>query len=118
MEPQPTDCGFRKHQCKLKFHSLPPVTESPQVAYDLGNINIDLIRDIPVQVRAILGRTKMAIDNILRLGPGHIMELESLHGEPIELLANERLIARGEVVVVGEQFGVRITEIATRETVS
>lgn len=55
----------------------------------------------------------MTIDNILRLGPGHIMELESLHGEPIELFANERLIAHGEVVVVGEQFGVRITEIAT-----
>lgn len=81
--------------------------------YDLGNINIDLIRDIPVQVRAILGRTKMSIDNILRLGPGHIMELESLHGEPIDLYANDTLIARGEVVVVGEQFGVRITEIAT-----
>lgn len=82
-------------------------------AYDLGNINVDLIRDIPVQVRAILGRTRMSIDNILRLGPGHIMELESLHGEPIELFANNTLIARGEVVVVGEQFGVRITEIAT-----
>lgn len=98
---------------------IPPPTQTPIAAktpepvYDLGNINIDLIRDIPVQVRAILGRTKMAIDNILRLGPGHIMELESLHGEPIELFANETLIARGEVVVVGEQFGVRITEIAT-----
>lgn len=92
----------------------PPIPEQViQPSYDLGNINIDLIRDIPVQVRAILGRTRMAIDNILRLGPGHIMELDSLHGEPIELLANERLIARGEVVVVGEQFGVRITEIAT-----
>ena len=55
----------------------------------------------------------MAIDNILRLGPGHIMELESMHGEPIDVFANDRLIARGEVVVVGEQFGVRITEIAT-----
>ena len=101
-----------------------PVQTAPKVApltttghseapHDLGNINVDLIRDIPVQVRAVLGRTKMSIDNILRLGPGHIMELESLHGEPIELFANETLIARGEVVVVGEQFGVRITEIAT-----
>ncbi|MDI9442444.1 MAG: flagellar motor switch phosphatase FliY [Bacillota bacterium] len=81
---------------------------------DLGNINIDLIRDIPVQVRAVLGRTKMSIENILRLGPGHIMELDSLHGEPIELYANDTLVARGEVVVVGEQFGVRITEIATQ----
>ncbi len=84
-------------------------------AQDLGNINVDLIRDIPVQVRAVLGRTKMSIDNILRLGPGHIMELDSLHGEPIELFANDTLVARGEVVVVGEQFGVRITEIATQK---
>lgn len=91
-------------------HGQRGYSEAP---YDLGNINVDLIRDIPVQVRAILGRTKMSIDNILRLGPGHIMELESLHGEPIELFANDTLIARGEVVVVGEQFGVRITEIAT-----
>ncbi len=90
-----------------------PPTAEKQAHFDLGNVNIDLIRDIPVQVRAILGRTKMSIDNILRLGPGHIMELESLHGEPIDLYANDTLIARGEVVVVGEQFGVRITEIAT-----
>lgn len=89
-----------------------PAFGEAAAAYDLGNINIDLIRDIPVQVRAVLGRTRMSIDNILRLGPGHIMELESLHGEPIELYANDTLIARGEVVVVGEQFGVRITEIA------
>lgn len=86
---------------------------NPVHQVDLGNINVDLIRDIPVQVRAVLGRTRMSIDNILRLGPGHIMELESLHSEPIELFANDTLIARGEVVVVGEQFGVRITEIAT-----
>lgn len=104
----------------LKQH--PAIPEATQVsdpvyelARDLGNINIDLIRDIPVQVRAVLGRTKMSIDNILRLGPGHIMELDSLHGEPIELYANDTLVARGEVVVVGEQFGVRITEIATQK---
>lgn len=100
-------------RAETPFQTPTPPGASPGVAYDLGNINIDLIRDIPVQVRAVLGRTKMTIDNILRLGPGHIMELESLHGEPIELFANDRLIAHGEVVVVGEQFGVRITEIAT-----
>lgn len=105
---------LKKEPMETEAKPTPLVHEPiPQPEYDLGNININLIRDIPVQVRAILGRTRMAIDNILRLGPGHIMELDSLHGEPIELLANERLIARGEVVVVGEQFGVRITEIAT-----
>ena len=100
-------------QAPVATSAAPEERPAPEpVRYDLGNLNIDLIRDIPVQVRAILGRTKMTIDNILRLGPGHIMELESLHGEPIDLYANDTLIARGEVVVVGEQFGVRITEIA------
>ncbi len=93
--------------------AAPEIASTSLVNSDLGNLNVDLIRGIPVQVRAILGRTRMSIDNILRLGPGHIMELESLHGEPIELFANDTLIAKGEVVVVGEQFGVRITEIAT-----
>lgn len=80
---------------------------------DLGNLNIELIKDIPVQIRAVLGRTRMSIENILKLGPGHIMELDTLDGEPIDVYANDTLIARGEVVVVGEQFGVRITEIST-----
>ena len=93
----------------------PMTLTAPPPTSDLGNINVDLIRDIPVQVRAVLGRTRMTIDNILRLGPGHIMELESLHGEPIDVFANDTLIARGEVVVVGEQFGVRITEIAGQQ---
>lgn len=103
----------------LREQSMEGAEPAPQPQFvsqmDLGNVNVDLIRDIPVQVRAVLGRTRMSIDNILRLGPGHIMELESLHGEPIELFANDTLIARGEVVVVGEQFGVRITEIATQK---
>lgn len=80
---------------------------------ELGNLNVELIKNIPVQVRAVLGKTKMSIENILQLGPGHIMELDSLDGEPIDVYANETLIARGEVVVVGEQFGIRITEIST-----
>ncbi|NMB11047.1 MAG: flagellar motor switch phosphatase FliY [Firmicutes bacterium] len=80
---------------------------------ELGNLNIELIRNIPVRVRAILGRSRLPIETILRLGPGSIVELDTLDGEPIEILANDILIAKGEVVVVGEQFGVRITEIAT-----
>ena len=74
---------------------------------------MDLIKDIPVTVRAVLGRTRMTIDHILRLGPGHIVELDSIHGEPIDIYANDTFIARGEVVVVGEQFGIRVTEIAS-----
>lgn len=86
--------------------------QTTDASSQLGNLKVDLIKDIPVQVRAILGRTRMTIDHILRLGPGNIVELDSFHGEPIEIYANDTLIARGEVVVVGEQFGIRVTEIA------
>ncbi|NLY30337.1 MAG: flagellar motor switch phosphatase FliY [Firmicutes bacterium] len=86
---------------------------------ELGNLNIELIRNIPVKVRAILGRSRLPIESILRLGPGSIVELDTMDGEPIEVYANDVLVAKGEVVVVGEQFGVRITEIATpRERIS
>ncbi len=87
--------------------------QNPAYQGNLGNLNVNLIRDIPVKVRAVLGRTHMPIDSILKLGPGHIMELETLDGEPIDVFANDTLIAKGEVVVVGEQFGIRITEIST-----
>lgn len=99
-----------------------PVMEEPMYGHgwgDLGNLNIALIQNIPVKVRAILGRSRLPIESILRLGPGSIVELDTVDGEPIEILANDTLIAKGEVVVVGEQFGVRITEIATpRERIS
>lgn len=78
-----------------------------------SNINIDLIKNIPVQIRAVLGRTRISIANILKLGPGHVLELDTIDGEPIDILVNNTPIARGEVVVVGDQFGVRITEIAS-----
>lgn len=87
--------------------------EQPAPPDQLGNLKVDLIKDIPVTVRAVLGRTRMTIDHILRLGPGHIVELDSIHGEPIDIYANDTFIARGEVVVVGEQFGIRVTEIAS-----
>lgn len=91
--------------------SWEPASLSPPS--ELHNVNIDLIKNIPVRIRAVLGRTKLPIENVLRLTNGSIIELDTLEGEPIEVLANDTLIARGEVVVVGEQFGIRITEIAT-----
>ncbi|MGI6038104.1 MAG: flagellar motor switch phosphatase FliY [Limnochordia bacterium] len=94
----------------------PPITswEPEPVATTLvDNLNIELIKNIPVQIRAILGRTKMSINNVLKLGPGHVMELDTMEGEPIDVLVNDTLVARGEVVVVGENFGIRITEIAS-----
>lgn len=73
--------------------------------------NLDFILDIPLEVTVELGRTKMMVNDLLQLGQGSVVELEKLAGEPVEVLVNEKLIARGEVVVVNEKFGVRFTDI-------
>lgn len=73
--------------------------------------DIDFLLDIPVEITVQLGRARMLIKELLQLGQGSVVELEKLAGEPMEILANNRLIARGEVVVVNEKFGVRLTDI-------
>jgi flagellar motor switch protein FliN/FliY len=73
--------------------------------------DIEFLLDIPVEITVQIGRTRMLIKEILQLGQGSIVELEKLAGEPMEILANNRLVARGEVVVVNEKFGVRLTDI-------
>lgn len=75
--------------------------------------NIDMILDIPVTISVELGRTKMFIKDLLALGQGAVVELEKLAGESIEILANGRLIARGEAVVVNDKFGVKLTDIVS-----
>ena len=73
--------------------------------------NLDLILDIPLRVTVELGRTKMAVQDLLNLGQGSVIELNKLAGEPMEVLVNDKLVARGEAVVVNEKFGVRLTDI-------
>lgn len=73
--------------------------------------SLDFILDIPLKVTAELGRCRMAIREILQLGQGSVIELSKFAGEPLEILVNDKLIARGEVVVVNEKFGVRLTDI-------
>ena len=73
--------------------------------------DIEFLLDIPVEISVRLGNTKMFIKDLLQLGQGSVVELEKLAGEPMEVLANSRLIARGEVVVVNEKFGIRLTDI-------
>ncbi|MBI2266997.1 MAG: flagellar motor switch phosphatase FliY [Armatimonadetes bacterium] len=72
--------------------------------------NLDLILDVPLQLTAVLGRTGIMIKDLIELGPGSVLELDKLAGEPVELLVNNKMVARGEVVVIDEKFGVRITE--------
>ena len=73
--------------------------------------NIDFILDIPMQVTVQVGSTKMIIRELLQLGQGSVIELEKLAGEPMEVLVNNKLVARGEVVVVNDKFGVRLTDV-------
>ncbi|MBK7844818.1 MAG: flagellar motor switch protein FliN [Bdellovibrionales bacterium] len=73
--------------------------------------NLNLILDIPLRVTVELGRTKMIVSELLNLGQGSVIELSKLAGEPMEVLVNDKLVARGEAVVVNEKFGVRLTDI-------
>lgn len=71
----------------------------------------ELLKDIPLHVNAELGRTKMIVRDILRLGVGSVVELDTENGEPVDLLVNNKLIARGEVVEIDGNFGIKVTEI-------
>ena len=75
--------------------------------------NLDMILDIPVNLTVELGRTKIAIRNLLQLAQGSVVELEGLAGEPMSVLVNGTLVAQGEVVVVNDKFGIRLTDIVT-----
>ena len=75
--------------------------------------DLNMILDIPVQLTVELGRTRIPIKNILQLAQGSVVELEALAGEPMDVLVNGYLIAQGEVVVVNEKFGIRLTDIVT-----
>lgn len=91
----------------VKFESLEQNTNVS------GYNNIDLIMDVPLEVSVLLGRTKKSIKDILNLGVGSLIELDKLADEPVEILVNGKMIAYGEVVVVDENFGVRITSIVS-----
>jgi flagellar motor switch protein FliN/FliY len=78
-----------------------------------GGQDLDLILDIPVALTVELGRTKIPIKHILQLAQGSVIELDALAGEPMDVLVNGCLIAQGEVVVVNEKFGIRLTDIVT-----
>ncbi|HEY3299413.1 MAG TPA: flagellar motor switch protein FliN [Methylophilaceae bacterium] len=86
---------------------------SPKNTLNESKSDIDFILDIPVQLTVELGRTKIAIKNLLQLAQGSVVELDGLAGEPMDVLVNGYLIAQGEVVVVNDKFGIRLTDIIT-----
>jgi len=90
------------------FEQLSAAGQPPAAASD-----IDRILDIPVQLTVELGRTKLAIKSLLQLAQGSVVELDGMAGEPMDVLVNGCLIAQGEVVVVNDKFGIRLTDIIT-----
>ncbi len=107
-ERDPTPIGAAPTAQRAQFGPLPEAP-APQ-----SRSNIDLLADLQMEVSVELGRTTMAVADVLALGAGSIVELDRLAGEPVDILVNDRVVARGEVVVVDENFGVRIVEVLPR----
>lgn len=90
------------------------VNQANALSQDSNNEKMELIYDIPVGVTVEIGRTKMTIRNLLQLNQGGIVALDRLAGEPLDVLVNGTLVAHGEVVVVNDKFGVRLTDIVSK----
>ena len=97
----------------MDMGGLPDVGDLPR-SYK----NLEAVYDIPVQVSAVLGKTTMQVSQLLKLGRGAVIELDRKVGEAIDIYVNNRLVARGEVVVVEDRFGVTMTEIIKTETIA
>ena len=93
--------------------AVPEPVRAPSApeAASRGAVDLEAVFDVPVQVSAVLGRARMEIGNLLKLGPGTVLELDRKVGEAIDIYVNNRLVARGEVVLVEEKLGVTMTEI-------
>ena len=104
-EPSPQETGMPEVDPEPEPQAPPPKERKEKIG------NLELLLDIPLEITAELGRTRMIINDLLQLGQGSVIELNKLAGEPLEILVNHKLIARGEVVVVNEKFGIRLTDI-------
>jgi flagellar motor switch protein FliN/FliY len=120
--PAADDWAAALHEQVTAEAATPVVARAPSAAFEqfapaqgkAGAANdIDMILDIPVQLTVELGRTKIAIKNLLQLAQGSVVELDGLAGEPMDVFVNGCLIAQGEVVVVNDKFGIRLTDIIT-----
>ncbi|UPG87839.1 flagellar motor switch protein FliN [Luteibacter aegosomatis] len=80
-------------------------------AAGLGEVNLDVILDVPVTMAMEVGRTKISIRNLLQLNQGSVVELDRAAGEPLDVFVNGTLVAHGEVVVINEKFGIRLTDV-------
>jgi flagellar motor switch protein FliN/FliY len=100
---------------KVNSKEINTGTEKSRASSEGGSLkespNLDFVLDIPLEISVELGRAKMLISDLLQLGQGSVIELNKLAGEPVEIFVNQKLIARGEVVVVNDKFGIKMTDI-------
>ena len=111
--PEPAAPSEAAPESAPPAHSFGQVAPPAKAAPGGEGRSLDFILDIPLEVSVELGRTRMVINDLLQLGQGSVIELTKLAGEPLEILVNNKLVARGEVVVVNEKFGVRVTDIVS-----
>ena len=112
-EPKRSVSEEEIHSTEASSQETPqaPREELQDSAREGLSVNLDLILDLPVTVSIELGRTRLQVEDILRLGQGSVVELKKLAGEPLEILVQGRPIGKGEVVVVNEKYGIRLTDI-------
>lgn len=92
---------------------LPP-EPAAEATPEVSTRRLDLLLDVPLDVTVELGRSRMTIQDLLGLTPGSVIELDKIAGEPLDIVVNDRLIARGEAVVINDKFGIRITDIISK----
>lgn len=109
VEEEHAKASLRPKAMDAKFKDMTDIAKAPRP--DGHRRELDFILDIPLDVSAELGRTRLLINELLQLGQGSVVELNKLAGEPLEVFVNGKLVARGEAVVINEKFGVRLTDI-------
>jgi flagellar motor switch protein FliN len=107
-DAEPQDDPFEQLQTQAKAKPKP---QAFTPTLDRDKFDLSLLLDIPLQVTVELGRTRMTVESLLRLSQGSVVELNRVAGEPLDIYVNNKLMARGEAVVVKEKFGIRITDV-------
>lgn len=111
----PVPNAFEKSPSSPPPKRAPETAAFPQSTHHATQDSLSFVMDVPVELTIELGRKTARIGEILRLGPGSILELSKVNGEPLDVYVNDRLIARGEAVVVGERYGIRLTEVVVSD---
>ena len=110
-EPTPPQTQTRQSSASPAEDEVTPLPDFSNMLADAAASSIEILSDVDLNVKVELGRTQLTVDEILRLTNGYVVELDKLAGDPVDILVNEQLIARGEVLVVNDNFCVRINEI-------